>query len=72
MMNYRNQKNSFRRISLMVLVFLMLFLSIDLYADQTKTQLELNKDIFDQKTKSDRYMRRIDFVGNTLFIKPVS
>lgn len=58
------------RISLMTIMFLTFFLAVDLYAHGTKTELELNQDVFETEFKQ-REMRQIDYIGNALLITPV-
>ena len=40
------------------------------FAEGEKTQLDMNKEVYDENNKADKDFRKVDFVGNAL-LKPV-
>ena len=60
------------RIIIIVAIFFTFFTAMDLYADEGKTQLELNQDVFDvEEEVAVSEMRTIDIAGNMFILKPV-
>ena len=56
-----------------IVIFLILFITFDLYAaNENKTQLEINKYVFNKNENDNRELRQIDYLGNAILIKPVS
>ncbi|MBU1864540.1 MAG: hypothetical protein KKH94_12845 [Candidatus Omnitrophica bacterium] len=55
-----------------VIMCLLILTTIDLFAYETKTQLDINQSIFAQKSGTVvKEMRKIDYIGHVLLIKPM-
>jgi len=60
------------RLVMVIIMFVVFVIAYDLYANETRTELELNQDVFSRKAgTTQREMRRIDYMGNALLITPV-
>jgi len=52
-------------------IFFTFITAVDLYAYETKSELDINKYVFAEEQAESKEMRKIDYFGHVIFLQPV-
>ena len=58
-------------IGCVAVLMLTVLIDCDVYARETKTQLEINQYVFQPKSNDSKEIRQVDYIGYVLLLRPV-